>query len=178
VLVLFLLSLGIGLLAVLVTRFELSAGFETPIAFVLGFLAVSCLYAGLVYMFNKTIIKVDREKISKKDSPLPWGRSVVIWREDVSQFYTREIVLANPQGGAPRLAYNVEMLGNKVVKDSVFVKRIANPDLAKFIEFKLELFWEIANQRVTGEYVPMNIRDNDSSGNLFNRISGFFGFNN
>lgn len=109
-------------------------------------------YTMLAIAFNRTTLTVGSSQLQKQSRPFLWRSRLKVQKEEVAQYYIREIVMANPSVGSPGLAYNLELIDHKG-GEAILLRKLPDPDVAKFIEYKLEQLWHMANHRVSGEYV-------------------------
>jgi hypothetical protein len=111
---------------------------------------VSIFYIGIAGLVNKTIFKVDKMELSVKHTPLPWTGNKTVSRSDLKQFYTKKTI--SHGRNSTTITYDLMAITRD---DSIekILTGLTTPEEPKYIERKIENFWNITDVRVEGEYM-------------------------
>ncbi len=107
------------------------------------------IYYSLAKIFNSTRIIVTADEIRVLHGPLPLLKNLLIKKEDVSQLYvTRQDVFHYYYRIFPTYQVNVILKNKQVI---TLVSKLETPAQGRFIEQKIEQFFNIEDVPVEGE---------------------------
>ncbi|QQE10754.1 hypothetical protein JD969_14775 [Planctomycetota bacterium] len=117
---------------------------------VLVAIGLSLTYAVICSFINKTVIRLDTQKLTVKHGPIPWFGNRKISALNIRQLYVKEKV--HRGSDSTTYSYNLNVITNDD-RDIKLLSRIDDPEQARAIEQVLEKQLGIKDQAVVGEHL-------------------------
>ena len=122
---------------------------------IMAVVGVYLSYTILGSLFNKTVIKGDREMISVSFGPIPWRLSRKVEKSTVSQFFIKErIAHYRKTSTTHRKRYSATfqiMAEYHSGKSQNLIPDLKTEKEAKYIKLILEEFWDVTPIEIKGE---------------------------
>jgi hypothetical protein len=110
-------------------------------------IGVGLTYSTLAGFLNRTIMEVDKKTFKVHHKPLPWLGEVNVPTRDLKQLYCKEKRGSGENSNTTYLLSAVLKNGRKID----VLSNLDSPDIAFFVERKVEAWLRIPDQSVQGE---------------------------
>ncbi len=122
---------------------------------------VGLTYYTICGFFNRTYLRVDRQRLSISFKPLPWKGQIEFPSREIKQLFVKEKVSRGKNGNS--YTYNLCMLSSSG-KEKVLLSGdlLGGASQARFLEQKIEHFLGIQDFAVPGEYMGRQKAENMS----------------
>lgn len=120
-----------------------------PLTFFHAGVGLFIFYKGLSNILNKTIVTCTNQELTIKAAPLPNFGNKKINSSDIQQLYFTEKISRGKNGTT--ISYQLHMLDLNN-KSKRLIRNLETPEVARFLEQKLEKFYKIKNIEVAGEF--------------------------
>ena len=117
-----------------------------PIAHVA--VGVGLSYYTLASLFNRTTVRLDRKRFSVQHDPVPWPGEVKVPVGELEQLYCKEKVNRSSDGDSRSYKLCAVLKNGRQID---LVSNLESPDIAAFLEQKIENWLGIADRPVVGE---------------------------
>lgn len=130
-----------------------SRNLARPLAYpefaVIAAIGLVFIYAGVVGLINRTVIRISKEEISINYGPLPCTGNKVIPRCKIEQLYS---VRNGSFRGFPLMPCGLHAIMTEERRIILTEAGLASVEEARFIEQTIERFWGIEDRHVPGEF--------------------------
>ncbi|MCZ2356351.1 MAG: hypothetical protein LC115_06635 [Bacteroidia bacterium] len=144
---------GIMIIMILSMYNSGSQGFEYLFLSLHSIIGIGLVYYAIASILNQTKVVADRNGIRIIHEPLPWFGAKNINRINIKQLYVVKVVTRSK--GGDLTSYSLKGIDQKR-KSFSLVSDLPDLETGKYLEQKIESFWNIKNYLVQGEFTDDN----------------------